>query len=315
MSLKQRLAHIKAHIQKHRRKIYTPVVAVVLAIAILSGGYLAIRAASLNVTDTFDNPEKIASRSNMTICGGQVKLAEETWTTLTECNCNSVAGWYWYDTNGRQACWSKTLADTVSWNKGVGNDTDNPGTYTCDTAVTALKDRMAAASAGEWYKLVSDVNGVTITSGHNGSAGYSSISALAISDCVDGTRDLCTGDGCLGADVAATNVSLFAWGSATGTKSALPYCSASGCDTAANNDFRNACEQNSSNDYPLACYDGLFYKNTKTCSDGDSNYTWAAVAYNTPHARLLGNDSCAYVHGGSTSSASSYYGFRVVLRP
>jgi len=33
-------------------------------------------------------------------------------------------------------------------------------------------------------------NGVTITESHNGQSGAGQISALAISDCVDGTKDL-----------------------------------------------------------------------------------------------------------------------------
>jgi hypothetical protein len=297
------------------KKTYIRLIGGVLAVALFLTGYFLVRAASLSVTETFDNPEKIASKSNMTICGGQIKLAEETWTTLSECTCNALDGWYWYETNGRGACWSKTLADSVSWNKGVGDDTDNPGAYTCATDVTALKDRMVAASAGEWYKLVSNVNSVTITSSHNGSAGYSVISALAISDCVDGTRDLCTGDGCLGADVSAVNVSLQTWALDTSSKAALPYCSDGACGTAAASDYRNACEQNSSDDYPVACYDGLFNKNHKTCGDGDSNYVWASTALGTTSSRYLGDSSCSSIGNGGTSNTSSNRGFRVVVRP
>ncbi len=306
---------MKLKLKNPGRKLYISLISVALAGVALTAGYLAVRAASLSVTETFDNPEKISSFSDSSICGGQVKLSEETWSTLTECNCNSLDGWYWYSTNGRDACWSKELADSVSWNKGVGNDTDNPGTYTCATDITALKDRMIAASNKEWYKLVSDVNGTTITSAHNGQSGASVISALAISDCVDGTRDICTGDDCLGADVEAVNLSLANWASATGNKSALPYCSGSGCDSAVNSDFRNACEQNSSNDYPLACYDGLFYKNTKTCGDGDSNYAWAAAALDANRARRLGSSSCSIVYYNNTSTTNSSFGIRVVVRP
>ena len=287
----------------------------VFLIVSLATRYFLTRAATLSVGDTFDNPEKIAERTNITICGGQIRLAEETWTTLTECNCNSLEGWYWYTTNGREACWSKTLADSVSWNKGVGNDTDNPGSYTCATDSAALKDRMIAASDGEWYKIVSYVNEVEITSSHNGSAGYSVISALAIADCIDGTRDLCTGDGCLGGDVAEINASLSAWASATGTKSALPYCVAGDCSSSSTSDFRNACEQNSSHDYPLACYEGTFYINQKTCNDGDANYTWAAAVYSSTYSRLLGLSSCSNVDYGSTSRTNSFDGFRAVVRP
>ncbi len=301
----------------HTKKRLYKFVGIAIVIAIfLAGGFLLVRAASLLISETFNNPEKIASKTNVTICGGQVKLAESSWTTLTECNCNSLAGWYWYTTNGRSACWSKTLADSVSWNKGVGNDTSNPGAYTCATDVTALKDRMVAAAAGQWYKLVSVVNGVTITSAHNGSAGYSVISALAISDCLDQTRDLCTGAACLGGDLTAINLSLRTWSAATGNKSALPYCAGSNCDTSANNDWRNACEQNSIRDYPLACYsEALFYVNRKACGDGDTNYIWAAAANDATYARKLGYYSCVNVGNDHTSYTYSTLGFRAVLRP
>jgi len=79
---------------------------------------------------------------------------------LNEINCNATIGWHWYDTNGRKACWSKTLADSVSWNKGVNtldgctsNDcTASSGAYTCNTGYT-LQQRMEAAAVGEWYKI------------------------------------------------------------------------------------------------------------------------------------------------------------------
>ncbi|HRN71384.1 MAG TPA: hypothetical protein PLS49_09485, partial [Candidatus Woesebacteria bacterium] len=137
------------------------------------------------------------------------------------------------------------------------------------------------------------------------------ISALAVSDCVDGTRDLCTGDGCLGADVAAVDSTLASWALSTGGKSALPYYFGS----VGTNDFQSACEQNSGNDYPLACYDGLFYKNTKTCGDGDTNYLWAASAGYATRARLLGYNSCSYGSYYYTSNTVSGLGFRVVVRP
>jgi hypothetical protein len=304
---------VQIKIRGKRRKIFIFALATVAVIAVATAGYLIIRAASLSVSDTFDTPQKIATKTNATVCGGQVKLAESSWTTLTECNCNAISGWYWYTTNGRSACWSKTLADSTSWNKGVGDNTTSSGTYTCATAVTALKDRMAAASAGEWYKIVSDVNGVAITSAKNGSAGYSSISALAISDCTDGTRDLAV---TLGADYTAANASLKTWAGATGNKSALTYCNSSGCDTAVNSDYRAACEANINTDIPLSCYQtNIFYLNQKTCNDGDTNYMWAAAAYSGTGARVLGVDSCATVYYYGTSNTGSYGGFRVVVRP
>ena len=266
------------------------------------------------VTDTFTDAGKITSRTNLTICAGQIKLAESAWTTLNECNCNSLAGWYWATTNGRSACWSKTLADSVSWNKMGTNDTSTPGAYTCATGYT-LQQEMTAAAAGEWYKIVSSVNSVTIDAAKNGSAGWTYISALAIADCIDGTRDLCDGTACLGADTAAVNVSLEAWAVATGVKSALTYCSDGTCSSSANSDFRNLCEQNSGNDFALNCFEGLFYKNRKVCADGDTNYNCAAAAFSAPYARLLGGTSCSGVASGSTSGTFSDNSFRVVVRP
>ena len=296
-------------------KKYKILVIICGALAVAGAGYLIVLAVS-PVTDTFTDAGKITSRTNLTICAGQIKLAESTWTTLNECNCNSLSGWYWATTNTRSACWSKTLADSVSWNKGAGDDTDNPGAYTCAIDITALSDRMVAVAAGQWYKIVSDVAGTAITSGHNGSAGYSVISALAISDCLDGTRDLCTGNDCLGADVAAVNVSLATWASATGNKSAIPYCSTGTCGSAALSDWWSVCEQNSGNDFPLNCFEGLFYKNRKVCADGDTNYTWAAAAYSATYARALGLSSCSNVlNVGYTSYTASYLSFRVVVRP
>ncbi len=297
-------------------KIYKILTGVCFGVAIVVClGFLVVFANPDSVGDAFDTPEKIASRANLTLCSGQAKLAESTWTTLNECNCNSLEGWYWHTTNGRSACWSKTLADSVSWNKGVGNDVDNPGVYTCAEDITALKDRMVAASAGEWYKIVSNVAGTTITSSHNGSAGYSVISALAVSDCLDGTRDLCEGDNCLGADVAAVNVSLSDWAIEAGNKSALSYCVGGDCSTQVKNDFWDACSQNTVNNLPLNCYNHLFYKNEKTCEDGDVNNNWSAAAISAAAARVLGSSSCSSVGNFNASATYSYSSFRVVVRP
>ena len=298
-------------------KILVGICSVMVTAAI---GYLIVRAAPDFISDTFTTPEKIASRTNLTVCGGQVKLAEETWTTITECNCNSISGWYWYTTNTRSACWSKTLADSVSWNKGVGDDIDNPGAYTCATTITALKDRMVAVAAGEWYKIVSDVAGTAITSSHNGSAGYSVISALAIADCVDGTRGLCTGDGCLGSSWSTINSSLRTWAGAAG--SALPYLSTDAGTTQATNDYWDACVQSGSYDYPLcADSDNTFYLNRKECNVVDTNYSWAAACgYSNGNgwdtdARLLGDGSCSNQSYDYTSVTNDVESFRVVVRP
>ncbi len=272
---------------------------------ILGAGLYFVYAAT--TTENFDDYDKMGSMDYTVITGGKLKLGGPTYTGITEATCNALSGWHWYTTNSRSACWSKTLADSVSWNKGVGDDTDNPGEYTCASTVTSLTERMEAAAAGEWYKIVSSVNDVSITSAHNGSAGYSRISALAVSDCLDRVRDLCTGDGCLGADVAAVNTSLADWALATGDKSALSYYGAQ-------NDYATACGQNSGNDLPLGCAD-RFYKNKKVCADGDSNYNWASAAYSTTDARRLGSSSCSNTRYYGTSGPFNNLGFRLVVRP
>lgn len=246
---------------------------------------------------------------------------------LNEYTCNALSGWHWYTTNGRSACWSKALANGVTWNKGVGNDTDNPGSYTAASGYT-LRERMEAAAAGEWYKIVSEVNGTPITSAHNGSAGSSVISVLAIADCVDGTRDLCTGDGCLGSSYSTINTSLRNWAGAA-EKSALPYL---GDDegSSGNNDFETACSQSNSNDLPLSCGDGLFYNNRKICGDSSENRSFAAACgishgplWNTA-ARTVGGffdewmpemSGCLMQDSVSTSFSCQGTVFRVVVRP
>ncbi|HOM78200.1 MAG TPA: hypothetical protein PLT50_03300, partial [bacterium] len=127
---------------------------------------------------------------------------------------------------------------------------------------------------------------------------------------------------CLGTVVDATeplpsiNKSLREWALLSGNKSALPYCSESGCGSATTSDFRNACEQNNTKDYPLRCYGGgEFFRNRRICSDGTNNLTWVAAASNPAGARILGSSSCSYVNYYYTSSSNSNGGFRVVLRP
>ncbi|MCX6355618.1 MAG: hypothetical protein NTZ78_12080 [Candidatus Aureabacteria bacterium] len=236
---------------------------------------------------------------------------------LNEANCNATSGWHWYTTNTRSACWSKTLADSVSWSKGVGNDSDNPGAYTCATGYT-LEDRMVAAAAGEWYKIVSLVDTTSITSAQNGSGGYAFISALAITDCVDGSRDLCTDNGCLGSSWSGINTSLRTWAGAAG-KSALPYL---GDDAGTINDYAVACGQNSGYDIPLGgtCTNN-FWANHTVCGNTDANNCWAAACGMpsndgwTTDGRLLGYTSCAAQYSNSTSDDRADKAFRVVVRP
>ena len=242
---------------------------------------------------------------------------------LNETNCNALFGWHWYNTNGRRACWSETLADFVSWNKGAGDNTRVTGSYTCTPLETYdLQTRMIAAATGEWYKIVSEVAGTTITVSHRGQSGASVISALAISDCVDGTKDLvdcnketeCT-------DWSTTNTWLRTWAGAAG-KSALPYCANDGC-TRGNNDYRTACDQNSG--YDVTIGDGTctnnFYLNRKVCNDGDTNYSLIAACgfsegyYGDSGARLLGYYDCISQCCGYTSYTDYGLSFRVVVRP
>ncbi|MCX6355366.1 MAG: hypothetical protein NTZ78_10765 [Candidatus Aureabacteria bacterium] len=237
--------------------------------------------------------------------------------SLNETSCNNLSGWHWYSTNGRSACWSKTLADSVSWNKDV--DSANPSAYTCATGYT-LPERMAAAAAGQWYKIVSDVNSVAITSSDNGQSGAGKISALAIADCVDGSRDLCSTTGCLGTSWSTINSSLRTWAGATG-KSALPYLG-NDAGTTENNDFETACTQSSSNDLPLACATpSVFNLNHKACGDSDSNFSWtAACGYPngdswSTDARRGGYNSCSAQSTGGASYAGADVSFRVVVRP
>ena len=256
------------------------------------------------------------TQQTLTVTLTAVSTAAE-WL-LNETNCNILTGWAWYTTNGRSACWSKTLADSVSWNKGVGDDTDYPGVYTPASGYT-LVERMQAAAVGEWYKIVSNVAGTEITSSHNGSAGYSVISALAVADCIDGTRDLCSTDGCLGTSWTTINSALRTWAEATG-KSALPYLATDAGTLQTDNDYWDACSQNSSNDVPLECTDGLFYYNRKACGT-DQNYSWAAACGSESgsdwgtEARRLGYSSCSNQFYTGTSDTDNIFSFRVVVRP
>ncbi len=246
-----------------------------------------------------------------------VTLTAAAWT-MNEIGCNSIPGWHWYTTNGRSACWSKILASSVSWNEGVefgGNDSNDPGAYTPASGYT-LPERMLAAATGEWYKIVSIVDGTTVTSAHNGSAGYSTISALAIADCIDGTRDLCTGSNCLGSDWDTNNSALRTWAGAAG-KSALPYLDTPEGTSQGDNDFWDACSQNSGNDLPLECTDGLFYYNRSVCGSGRS-YSWVAAVGNSAGttwgfiARTQGYGSCGSQGSLNTGDNRS---FRAVVRP
>ncbi|MCX6355133.1 MAG: hypothetical protein NTZ78_09560 [Candidatus Aureabacteria bacterium] len=238
------------------------------------------------------------------------------WLNAT--TCNATSGWHWYTTNGRNACWSKTLADLISWNKGVSDNSRVTGTYTCVSGNT-LQERMVAAAAGEWYKIVSDVAGTTITSSHNGSNGYSFISALAIADCVDGAKDLidCSTGVCT--DWSTTNAWLRAWAAAPG-KSALPYLNDNE-GSSGKNDYESACGS-SPNDLPLACSTpNAFYLNHKFCGEGESQYSFVAACggpdgWGWASGGRCHGEACASQFGCSGSSyVDTTHSFRVVVRP
>ncbi|GAF97185.1 unnamed protein product, partial [marine sediment metagenome] len=169
---------------------------------------------------------------------------------LTEDNCNALAGWTWL--NG--ACWSNAIADSVSWNKGVWNDTSTTGSYTPNSSGT-LKSRMEAVVAGRWSEICTDINGVTITTAMDGATGKPNISAMAITDCIDGSRDI--GPTISGADWETRSDTLKAWATAAG-HSALPAVDHDG----ANNEYEAACS-------------GDFYLNQSTLSPA-TNWCWAA---------------------------------------
>jgi hypothetical protein len=206
----------------------------------------------------------------------------------------------------------------------VGADSRVTGSYTCTSLETYdLQTRMQAAAAGQWYKIVSVVNGHTMaTNGsEDGQNGATYISALAVSDCVDGTKDLvdcnktttCT-------DWSTTDTWLRNWAGASG-KSALPYLATDASMAQTANDYWDACTQNNGQDTPLGSTNS-FYLNRKVSDDGDRNYSYgAACDYNGDgedwelDGRWLGAYTCAYQNHLSTSYVRDILGFRVVVRP
>ena len=258
-----------------------------------------------------DSPFKVNHRPSFT-------ALNISWA-LNETNCNALSGWDWL--NG--ACWSDSIMDYVSWNKGTGDDTDDPGAYTCNSGGT-LKSRMEAAVVGHWSEICTVINGVTITSdydghGDGGHDGDETISALAISDCVDGTRDLCTGDPCLGSNGTEINTALNTWATAANSKSSLSQTNTT-CTNA------SYCPEGNYNigvnEYNTACTEagGTWDENTSTLAPS-TNYSWGAACgissgnnWGT-NARILGLNSCSYTAGYGTSLTSSLRSFRVVVRP
>ncbi|MCX6356132.1 MAG: hypothetical protein NTZ78_14705 [Candidatus Aureabacteria bacterium] len=243
-----------------------------------------------------------------------------TWS-LSEYNCNYLSGGGWNWLNG--ACWSRSIADDVSWNKGVGNDTSKTGTYICNSGGT-LESRMKAAVAGRWSEIVTQLNP---RNGHNycqednatcvdtiadGATGKPYISALAISDCVDGTRDI--GPAITGSptdDWQGRSAVLKTWATAPGHSalSAMDY-------------------DGTNNEYAVACAEAgdAFYENQSDLSPG-SNFSWAA-ALGQPNgsnwdgiARRCGKgdacttNCCSSNDGQWSSGGSPSHSFRVVARP
>ena len=215
---------------------------------------------------------------------------------LGESKCNAITGWHWY--NG--ACWSDAIADCVSWSAGFANDTSNTGSYTCNSAGT-LQSRMEAAVAGRWSEICTSINGLSIDSTYDGATGKPYITAMAISDCVDGTRDI--GPTIDGSTWQTRSNTLKNWAKASG-HSALPAVNYDGSD----NEFQAACS-------------GDFFRNTSSLSPGD-NYCWAAACgsktgggYDT-NIRILASVSCTYdVEANVPQSQHCGGSFRVVVRP
>lgn len=299
---------------------------VIIVIGVIIG-FLIVRASPDFVSDTFTDETKISSKTNLTVSGGQVKLA--IWT-LNETTCNALTGWAWFTTNTRSACWSKALVDTVSWNKGVGDDSDNPGAYVCASGST-LQQRMEAAVAGEWYKIVESVDGHTMaTNGtEDGQDGAEYISALAVTDCIDGTRDLCSTNGCLGSPCTVDcweeiNTDLRAW-AIEGGKSALPYLATDAGTSQTDNDYWDACVQSDvdNEDDTLGCTSGnnYFHRNRRECDLDDIDLGWFAscgtytgTSWDT-NGRLSGSNSCSNKTADATSALHYYECFRAVVRP
>ncbi|MCX6355063.1 MAG: hypothetical protein NTZ78_09205 [Candidatus Aureabacteria bacterium] len=217
------------------------------------------------------------------------------------CNATALPGWSWL--NG--ACWSQAIADSVSWNKGVGDDTSNTGTYTCNSVGT-LKSRMEAAVAGRWSEIVTSVDVHTFTTADNDVNGKPYISALAIADCVDGTRDI--GPAITGSpdDWQGRSNVLYVWARAAG-HSALPAVKYDG----------------TSNEYEAACLEaggGIWSNNTSLLSPDDNYAAAAVIGYTTgehylDYTRMVGRYACADQTVGETSGAYSNRTFRVVVRP
>ena len=220
--------------------------------------------------------------------------------TLNSANCNATAGWSWL--NG--ACWSDAIADSVSWNN-LGNDTSNTGSYTCNSAGT-LQSRMEAAVAGRWSEICTNINSRGITTSDNGTTGIPYISAMAIADCVDGTRDI--GPTITGSpdDWAGRSNVLKTWATASG-HTALPAVDYNG----ENNQYDTAC----------GLAGGTFYQNTSTTFSPGTNWCWGAACGSTSgafwsgDARVLGSASCSDQHGVGTSYPLGDASFRVVARP
>ena len=174
-------------------------------------------------------------------------------------------------------------------------------------------------------KIVSLVATTPITSSHNGSNGYSVISALAIADCIDGVHDLGSGTGSgtqiVGGDWSGTNTTLRAWAGEAG-KSALPYLG-DDAGSSGKDDYETACSPGTGDDPTLGCGSGsnYFYLNRKACTATDVNYCWAAAcatasggAWSTG-GRLLGDITCSHQDYNLTSLGGDNMSFRVVVRP
>ena len=241
----------------------------ITTLAFLVGSCFVYAAILTKTLDDYTTDELVAEYAILT--GGKLKLGGPTYTGITEDTCNAVPGWHWYVTSdSREACWSKSLIKSV-----VYSSEGTPGEYTCAQDVESLTERMEAASNQEWSKIISS----------------GGVSALAIADCLDRVRDLCTGTGC--------SMDITTWSNITGgSNSALPSY----------NDYVDVCGQHSGNDLPLRRLDGLFYRNFVSLTDGGARQcSWYAGG------AVVGGDSCSFKPPMSWGGYPR--GLRILIRP
>jgi hypothetical protein len=164
---------------------------------------------------------------------------------------------------------------------------------------------MAAATAGRWSEIVEHINYWYFTPADDEEAGRAKLSAISITDCIDGERDI--GPEIGGTDATARNDILFAWSTAPG-RTAMPT---EEIDL-------------SPNDYERACKAGgaWWYQNTAPLAPS-TNYAWLAALNPSTSAstgpwttqmRRIGYNACGSTSTVTTESAGSDSAMRAVIR-